>query len=188
MIWFFLVIIIQYSYKKPFREEKYRVHVYVTYRTRGRATATTIPVHVYDSSQSDEIARIDPPWHSKHYTVNVPPYSKAVIVEQILNLCRPSLIMVTSPYKWNVYEWNIKEHLVCVLTDFLVCWALSTRSFFLFENNTEWFYVANYLKWSFQVIIRISGERSSNILFSYSTYRLICDNNNFDAIIKSYRP
>ena len=101
---------------------------------------------------------------------------------EFLNLCRPSLIMVTSPYKWNVYEWNKKEHLVCVLTDFLVCWALSTQPFFLFENNTEWFYVANYWKRSLQIIISIS-----NILFSYqhigwSVTIIIL------TLIKSYRP
>ena len=66
---------------------------------------------------------------------------------------------------------DIKEHLVCVLTDFLVFWLLSTQPFFIFEINTEWFCVANYWTWSFQVFIRISY-----ILYSYSTCRLICDN------------
>jgi hypothetical protein len=44
--------------------------------------------------------------NSRCGTIKIPPYSKALSAEHRPKLCSPSPVMVTSPCKWKILEWD----------------------------------------------------------------------------------
>jgi hypothetical protein len=57
----------------------------------------------------DETGETEVPCHSRCGTIKIPPCSKALSAEHGPKFCSPSPAMVTSPYKWNILERDIKQ-------------------------------------------------------------------------------
>jgi hypothetical protein len=83
-------------------------------RIRVRIDAPhTHPCVSYEATEwggpADETGKTEAPCHSRCGTIEIPPCSKALIAEQRPKFCSPSPVMVTSPYRWNILEQDVKH-------------------------------------------------------------------------------
>jgi hypothetical protein len=69
-------------------------------------------ISIYDKNcpgPSDETGKTEALCHSRWGTMKIPPCSKALSTEHRPIFCSPSPVMVTSPYKWKILEWDLKQ-------------------------------------------------------------------------------
>jgi hypothetical protein len=58
---------------------------------------------------SDETGKTEAPCHSRCGMIKIPPCSNALSAKHRPKFCSSSPVMVTSPYKWNILERDVKQ-------------------------------------------------------------------------------